>query len=141
MKKSNSIKELLILILTLICVVFTYSFVYAADSQENEFQDLLVGNNSSNTNSSNTNGANTNGSNTNSANTNRSNTNSANTNNSNTNTNAPTLNTNAIKSSNNNTNNLPKTGVGDTAPTILLVVIFGISAIYAYKKVQDYQNF
>ena len=43
----------------------------------------------------------------------------------------------------NNTNNynntsLPKTGVEDSIPAVL--VVFGISAVYAYKKIQDYKN-
>ena len=33
-----------------------------------------------------------------------------------------------------------KTGISDTIPTMLLVVIFGVSAVYAYKKVKDYQT-
>lgn len=68
--------------------------------------------------------------------------------NSNTNTN---LNTNVIQnqSSNNtsvynntntNTSNLPKTGIEDAVPTVLLVVVFVISAIYAYRKVQYYKS-
>ena len=54
-----------------------------------------------------------------------------------TNNNGNTLN----NTTNNNINaNLPKTGMGDSLPTVLLVVVFGISAIYAYKKVSDYRN-
>mgnify|MGYP004652155525 CR=1 FL=1 len=49
------------------------------------------------------------------------------------------LNTNNIVSSYNNTT-LPKTGVEDSMPAIVLVVVLGISAVYAYKKVQDYRN-
>lgn len=49
------------------------------------------------------------------------------------------LNTNNIVNSYNNTT-LPKTGVEDSMPAIVLVVVLGISAIYAYKKVQDYRN-
>lgn len=40
----------------------------------------------------------------------------------------------------NTTNDLPKTGVGDSASTVLFVVVLGISAVFAYKKVQDYKN-
>ena len=49
------------------------------------------------------------------------------------------LNTNNIASSYNNTT-LPKTGAEDSMPAIVLVVVIGISAVYAYKKVQDYRN-
>ena len=49
---------------------------------------------------------------------------------------------------NNNTNNsriynntdLPKTGVEDSMPIVVLAVVLGISAVYAYKKIQDYKN-
>lgn len=45
----------------------------------------------------------------------------------------------------NNTNNynntsLPKTGVEDSIPAVLVVAVLGISAVYAYKKMQDYKN-
>ena len=40
-----------------------------------------------------------------------------------------------------NNTNLPKTGIGDSSiPVAMLVVIFGISAVYAYKKIKDYRN-
>ena len=43
---------------------------------------------------------------------------------------------------NNNTTNsvLPDTGAGDTLPGIIFVVVLGISAIYAYNKIQYYKN-
>ena len=62
-------------------------------------------------------------------------------------TNNTTLNntTNNIVLTTNNTSNynntsLPKTGVGDSIPGTILVVVLGISAVYAYKKMQDYRN-
>ena len=39
-----------------------------------------------------------------------------------------------------NNSSLPKTGVGDSMPIVVLAVALGISAIYAYKKIQDYKN-
>lgn len=42
--------------------------------------------------------------------------------------------------SNYNNTSLPKTGIEDSVPVFVLAVIFGISAIYAYKKIQDYKN-
>lgn len=42
--------------------------------------------------------------------------------------------------SNYNNTSLPKTGVEDSMPTVVLFVVIGISAVYAYKKVQDYKN-
>lgn len=46
---------------------------------------------------------------------------------------------NNVNNTTNNTN-LPKTGIGDSIPTMVLVVVFGISAIYAYKKIKEYNN-
>ena len=77
--------------------------------------------------------------------------NTSNTSNTNNTTNTNNLNniSNALNNTNtNNTNNsssynstsLPKTGIADSIPTALLVVLFGISAIYAYKKISDYKN-
>ena len=55
------------------------------------------------------------------------------------------LNTGAVTGNKNNTStynnsSLPKTGVEDSIPTMLLLVVFGISAVYAYKKIRDYKN-
>ena len=49
------------------------------------------------------------------------------------------LTTNNTSNYNNNTS-LPKTGVGDSIPGVIFVVVLGISAVYAYKKMQDYKN-
>ena len=49
------------------------------------------------------------------------------------------LKTNSTASTYNNTA-LPKTGVEDSMPAVILVVVLGISAVYAYKKVQEYKN-
>lgn len=42
--------------------------------------------------------------------------------------------------SNYNNTSLPKTGVEDSMPIVVLAVVLGISAVYAYKKIQDYKN-
>lgn len=42
--------------------------------------------------------------------------------------------------SNYNNTSLPKTGVEDSMPIVVLSVVLGISAVYAYKKIQDYKN-
>ena len=53
--------------------------------------------------------------------------------------NTSVLNTNNII--NNTTNSsIPKTGVESSTPAVLLVVVLGITGIYAYKKVQEYKN-
>ena len=105
-------------------------------AEDNDFTTLPVNtNNTPNTNSNNNN-ANTNSNiPSNNSNTNRSNINSANINSNNTN-NANNSNNSSIY----NNTNLPKTGIEDSIPVAMLVVIFGISAIYAYKKIRDYRN-
>ena len=49
-------------------------------------------------------------------------------------------NTTSNNTSSYNNSSLPKTGVEDALPATMLVVVFGISAVYAYKKIQDYKN-
>ena len=59
-----------------------------------------------------------------------------------------TLNTSAITNNTSNRTNtsnsantsLPKTGVESAVPVVLIIVICGISAVYAYKKIKDYRN-
>ncbi len=132
MKKSNLIKLFSILLMSIMVIMFTTN-VWAED---NDFTTLPVNtNNTPNTNSNNNN-ANTNSNiPSNNSNTNRSNINSANINSNNTN-NANNSNNSSIY----NNTNLPKTGIEDSIPVAMLVVIFGISAIYAYKKIRDYRN-
>ena len=76
--------------------------------------------------------------------TNTGNTNNANVNGVNTNVNANKANTNNTNKANNasvyNNTNLPKTGIESSLPVAALVVVFGISAVYAYKKIKDYRN-
>ena len=42
--------------------------------------------------------------------------------------------------SNYNNSSLPKTGIEDSISGIVLVVVLGISAVYAYNKIQYYKN-
>lgn len=42
--------------------------------------------------------------------------------------------------SNYNNSALPSTGLESSMPAIVLTVVFAISAVYAYKKVQEYRN-
>ena len=39
-----------------------------------------------------------------------------------------------------NNSSLPETGVADSMPVAVLVVVLGISGVYAYKKMQEYKN-
>ena len=125
MKKSNLIKIFSILLIVTMLIMFSAS-VFAADGDDGfaDLSETLDGGNTNNTNSTN-----------NSLN----NTNTNNVNN--------TLNTNKTNNTNNtnnssvyNTNNLPKTGIEDSVPVAMLVVIFAISSVYAYKKIKEYKN-
>ena len=129
MNKSNLLKVFFSLVLSIVLILMVTT-VNAADS--NGFNDITpqltnnaAGNNTGNTNSGSG-----------SSNTNRANTGSRDTN---------RANTSANKSSNTNSSiynnsNLPKTGLSDSLPVVLLVVVFGISSVYAYKKIKDYRN-
>ncbi len=126
MKKLNLIKLFSILLMSIMLIMFINTMVLAADTDLTGNLNLPISNNSNvNTNNSNTN-INNNNTNINNYNTNRNNTNINNTN---------TNSTNIY-----NTNNLPKTGIEDSIPVALLVVVFAISAVYAYKKIKDYRN-
>lgn len=129
MKKSIILKSFLVMLVCIICLSIVSPVLAATDEG---FEDLLGdGNNTSTNNTSNTNTGNTN--------TNKTNTNNTNTNKNNTNV----QNINSIKNATNNTNNsknLPKTGLQDSLPTVVLLVVFTISAVYAYHKIKEYKN-
>lgn len=125
MKKTNLIKVVSILLISAMVFLFNTS-VFAANENDG-FTDLTSTLNSSANNTSSN--ANANNLNTN-TNTNTNNTNS------NSNTNKSNTNTSSIY----NNTNLPKTGVESSIPVAMLVVIFGISAVYAYKKINEYKN-
>ena len=119
MKKSIILKSFLV-ILVCAMLIFAITPVYAATDEG--FEDILTDNTSNTGNTSNTKNTNTRNTKTNSSN---------------------VQNLNAIRNTanrTNTTNTLPNTGIGDSLPTVLLVVVFAISAVYAYKKVKDYRN-
>ena len=122
MKKSIILKSFLVILMCAM-LIFAITPVYAATDEG--FEDILGDNTTTNTG-------------------NTGKTNSGNTNTRNTNSNASNVqNINALKNTSNTanrTNTLPNTGIGDSLPTVLLVVVFAISAIYAYKKIKDYRN-
>lgn len=135
MKKSNLVKLFSILLISVMVMIFSTN-VLAAD-ESNGFNQLTLNSNSSNSSTNNTNSTGNTNNTSNSSNTN-------NTNNTNTNKNN-TTNTNNTKNNTNNSSvynntNLPKTGIEDSIPVAMLVVVFGISAVYAYKKIKDYRN-
>lgn len=119
MKKSNLIKIVLVLCVSLMVMLFSTNVMAAEEIDLTK----TLNNMSNNTNTNNTN--------TNNSNSNRTNTNTNNTNNTNRNTN---------NSSIYNNTSLPKTGITDSIPVAVLLVVFGISSVYAYKKIKDYKN-
>ena len=129
MSKSNLLKVFFSLVLSIVLILMVTT-VNAADS--NGFNDITpqLTNNNAGNNTANTNTGSG------STSTNRANTGSTNTNRANTSANRSS---NTNSSIYNNTN-LPKTGLSDSLPVVLLVVVFGISAVYAYKKIKDYRN-
>ena len=128
MKKSNLIKMVTILLISVMVVLFATT-VNAAENNAG-FNDLTDTLTNTNTNKA-ANNTNTNTNANNAAN---------NTNKAANNTNKATNNTNKSSVYNNTNTNLPKTGIEDSIPVAMLVVVFGISAVYAYKKVNDYKN-
>ena len=148
MKNSKMIKKIFVLVIS-IALVFTFSnLVLAAD--DDPFLPITQDTNANPESNSNPEPANTNpGSNTNSDSGNSLLTNTSNTN-TNT-TNNVTLTSNTVNNTSNissnvnrsvtNTEQLAKTGLTDSNGIIaLIVVLCGISAIYSYKKVNDYKK-
>ena len=116
----RELKKILIVLLIALLMVGLSNATFATDDDNvtmipDEGQNNATGNTNSLFNNANTN-----------ANTNR-NANSTNTN--------ITANTN---SSQYNNTNLPDAGSTDEMTIIFIVAIFGISALYAYKKIKDY---
>lgn len=128
MKNSKLVKVVISMILSIALVVMANQVLAA-----NDFTDLtntLSGNNTSNSATNNTSSGN---------NTATNNTTTKNNTTNNTAKNNTTVLTTNNTSSYNNTS-LPKTGVEDSIPGVILVVVLGISAIYAYRKIQYYKD-
>ena len=122
MKKSNLIKVVLVLGISLMVMLFTTNVMAANEVDLTNTIDNPSSSSNSNSNSNN------------------SNSNSNRTNNTNTNTNRTNNTNNTNNSSIYNNTNLPKTGISDSIPVALLLVVFGVSSVYAYKKIRDYKN-
>jgi len=143
MKNSKMIKKIFVLVIS-IALVFTFSnLVLAAD--DDPFLPITQNTNTNANPESNTNTEQTN---TNSDSGNSLLTNTTNTTNT---TNNATLTSNTVNNTTNisgnvnrsvtNTEQLAKTGLTDSNGIIaLIVVLCGISAIYSYKKVNDYKK-
>ena len=127
MKKTNLIKVISILLISAMVMLFATTVNAANDNSYNDLTSTLTGNTSNN--ASNTSNTNSNSSN-----------NTSNTNSSNNTNNSLNMSNNTSNSSVYNNTNLPKTGATDSIPVAMLVVVFGISAVYAFKKDRDYKN-
>lgn len=120
----TNLKKLLVVLLIAVVMIGVSNVVLATEADENNvtFIPDEEGNNTAN-------------------NTNTPDTNSLfNNNNTNTNTNTNRTNntTNNTNSSQYNNSNLPKAGSSDGITIMVVVAVFGISALYAYKKIRDY---
>lgn len=147
MKSMRMFKKLVVIMLSLVFILVCSNVAFAAEGDDifleiNATDNNAATNGSATNNSVSTSGNNTSGSVTNNINsTNNSNSSTLATNNS-----SATNNTNRNANSNSNrsvsnTNALANTGLAQTGGIIaLIVVICGVSAIYSYKKVNDYKN-
>ena len=113
MKKTNLIKVVLVMILSLMLILFSTN-VLATDEYEDLTQALGAGSGN--------------------------NANAGNTNTGNTNTGKTNANNNTNNSSIYNNSSLPDTGISDSIPVMILLVVFAISAVFAYKKIKEYKN-
>ena len=141
MENSKIFKRLVIVMLSLVLVAVCSTSVFATDD------DLFLsvnstGNTASNATSDNSTTNNTATNNTNTNNTTNSSLTANNTTTNNTVRNTATNNTtNNTSKTNNNVNTLAKTGLSDTNGIVALIgVVCGVSAIYSYKKVNDYKK-
>ena len=141
MENSKIFKRLVIVMLSLVLVAVCSTSVFATDD------DLFLsvnstGNTASNATSDNSTTNNTATNNTNTNNTTNSSLTANNTTTNNTVRNTATNNTtNNTSKTNNDVNTLAKTGLSDTNGIVaLIVVVCGVSAIYSYKKVNDYKK-
>lgn len=138
MKNLKILKKLVIVMLSLVLVTVCSTSVFAAD--DDVFTTVDSNKNTSNTAENNATGNeianNANGNTNSNTNSNTNNSLTARNTNTNTNTNNNTSNTNR-----NVSNTLAKTGLSNTSGIIALVlVVCGVSAIYSYKKVNDYKK-
>lgn len=120
----NLVKVISILIISVMVMLFATT-VNAADEENLIFKDL-TGNTSPNSTPANK--------------TPENNTPANNTPKNNTPANNTPKNNTSVYNNNNTNTNLPKTGIEDSIPVAMLVVVFGVSAVYAYKKISDYRN-
>ena len=150
MENSKIFKRLVIVMLSLVLVAVCSTSVFATDddlflsvnSTGNTASNATSDNSTTNNTATNNTVRNTATNNTNTNNTTNSSLTANNTTTNNTVRNTATNNTtNNTSKTNNNVNTLAKTGLSDTNGIVaLIVVVCGVSAIYSYKKVNDYKK-
>ena len=116
--KSSKLVKIVLIITIILSMILVVSQVLAADAPT-DLTPTLTGNSSSGGNVLNISNGSTN------------------------NTINNTINNTVLKTNNTsdyNNSSLPKTGIENSVPSVILVVVLGISAVYAYKKMQDYKN-
>ena len=126
--KNSKLAKLVLVVLMVVMIACIGEDVFAAENTSN-YQDLGA---ELNTTGNNTTGNNATGNNATGNNATNKTSNTSNT------LNTSNLTNNAIKNATNNA--LPKTGISSSTSIVVLITIFGISAIYAYNKIRDYKN-
>lgn len=124
--KKTKIVSIVLIVMIVIAMLFTAKNVFAADDLGYLLGNNVAGNNAAGNNTASSGGSSK------PANSTPSNNVLNNT------TNNLVLTTNNTSTYNNSS--LPKTGVADSMPVAVLVVVLGISGVYAYKKMQEYKN-
>lgn len=143
MKNLKVLKKLVMVMLGIALIVVLSGNVFAAD--DDLFTSVSSGNNTEATTTNNTTGNDTNSATTNNTTSNTANssltTNSTSNTNTTRNTSSNTTNNTTSNTNRNVTNTLAKTGLSNTGSIIaLVVVVCGISAVYSFKKVNDYKK-
>ncbi len=143
MKNLKVLKKLVMVMLGIALMVVLSGNVFAAD--DDLFTSVSSGNNTEATTTNNTTGNDTNSATTNNTTSNTANssltTNSTSNTNTTRNTSSNTTNNTTSNANRNVTNTLAKTGLSNTGSIVaLVVVVCGISAVYSFKKVNDYKK-
>ena len=142
MKKTSLIKGILLILLSVTLIGTTA--VYAADDLDSDLDDMLnFSSTPTNTTPTNTTPTNTAPGNTTPTNTTTNTTNSIDDlfdNTSNTSSNENTSTNTSLYTNSDDEDELPDTGIEDSLPMVVLIAVFGISAVYAYVKIKEYNN-
>lgn len=131
MKKNKLVNVVLVILIGLSILLVGKEVLAATSGNAMDLTNTITGGNSSRNNTTGGNSSN----NTSTGNNTTGNSSSGNSSSSN---NSSVMRTN--NTSNYNNSSLPKTGIESSFPSLVLIVVFGISAVYAYRKIKDYRN-